>query len=158
MEFLDANQRIKVLYGSELASYLSFYPSVALVTCNDVTELGVDCENEIDGVIACNTSSDDPIAELWKLYLTTELPEVSASVSEERLNDACRILAKLEPRESRMRKTLKTAKRIALAETSALGLGHVLAVIRSSLTSARLEEVKDILATVDELEPIEQYN
>ncbi|KAF5548676.1 hypothetical protein FMEXI_4679 [Fusarium mexicanum] len=155
MEFLDANERIKVLCGSELASYLSFYPSVALVTCNDVTELGVDCENEIDGVIACNTSSDDPIAELWKLYLTTELPEVTASVSEQRLNDACRILAKLEPRESRMRKTLKTAKRIAVAVTSAVGLGHVLSVIRSSLSSARLKEVKDILATVDELGPIE---
>lgn len=122
-----------------------------LVTCNDVTELGTACESEIDGVIACNTSLGNTILELWKTYLVTELPELTAPLSEQRLNDACRILAQLEPKESRMGKVLKTAKRMAIAERSVVSFGHIFAVIRSSLSLAKLEEVKNILAGGDEL-------
>lgn len=135
----------------ELANHFSFYPSVVLVTCNDVTELGTACESEIDGVIACNTSSGNPILEVWKTHLVTELSELTALISEQRLNDACRILAQLEPKESRMGKVLKTAKRIAIAERSVVSFGHVFAVIRSSLPLTRLEDFRNILAAGDEL-------
>ncbi|KAF5557750.1 hypothetical protein FNAPI_5343 [Fusarium napiforme] len=117
----------------------------------DENELGSAYENEIDGVLTCNTMPENSVPELWRLYIATELPEVTGRISNERLNDACQILAQLEPRESRMGKILKTAKRMAVVETSDVGFGHVLSVIRSSLSSARSREVEDILSAGNKL-------
>ena len=71
---------------------------------------------------------------LWRQYFADELPELANSLSDAQLSCACSRLALVEPRESRMEKSLRTAKRLALSKGVTVGLEHVMIVVRASLT------------------------
>ncbi|RGP77372.1 p-loop containing nucleoside triphosphate hydrolase [Fusarium longipes] len=127
----------------ELANCCVFYPSVLLISCDNTSDLGEACEETIDGVISCNISSKDPVAELWKLCLTKKLPEFTKTMSDQRLNDICQLLAQLESREIRMEKILKTAQRLAVTQKVSMSLSSILFVIESSLTLEDLGEFRN---------------
>ncbi|KAF5026461.1 hypothetical protein F66182_1448 [Fusarium sp. NRRL 66182] len=134
-----------VYVGSELANRSLFYPSVLLISCANTIELGKACEDTTDAVISCDVLTKNPVAELWKIYLASELPGFTKAMSDQHLGDICRLLAQLEPREARMGKILKTAKRMAVAERSPINLRNILVIIQSSLSSGDLEKFKDEL-------------
>nr|CEG05018.1 unnamed protein product [Fusarium clavum] len=128
----------------DLRNHASFYPSVMLISCNSTKELGDHCEEMIDSVISCRLPSKDEPTALWELVVTEQTPGLSTEMSGKRLSGICQFLAQLEIRETRMKKILNTAKRMAVTERVQFSLKHVVAVIRLSVTADKLGEFESV--------------
>jgi hypothetical protein len=123
----------------EFVANVSFYPSLLLLASRTAVDLGEAYQRVIDAVINCEQVSEEPQVALWRQYLADELPDFTRMLSDTQLRRTCRLLAQVEPRESRMAKTLLTAKRLALSRNSIINLKQVLMVIRSSIPPKELE-------------------
>lgn len=132
------------LLDPELAECLSLYPGIVFLAAPTSFRLSHIVQAAIDAEINCEPTAlavrEPEQVSLWRHYLADELPELAKSLSVAQLSQACSKLALAEPRESRMEKTLRTAKRLALSEGVTVGLEHVMLVVRSSLTSQEAEE------------------
>jgi len=130
--------RTPICTGWDLAECLSLYPGLLFLASPTTISRDNPCHEAIDAVINCEpaVSADDGslAAALWRQYFADEVPELIQSLSDARLIQTIRKLARAEPREMRMAKVLRTAKRLAMAKNTPVTLDHVMLIVRSSLS------------------------
>jgi len=135
----------------------------AVINCEQQQQQRVAASDHRDGL---NCYEESATANLWRRYMNDHLPNLVKSLSggtgididtDSKLSgkviEICSVLAATEPRESRMAKTLLTAKRLATAAAAEAvseeekdkteneaDLEHVLMVLRSAILSEEGEE------------------
>ncbi|KAK4454918.1 hypothetical protein QBC34DRAFT_433158 [Podospora aff. communis PSN243] len=147
VEQLEDFPRGRSSANPELAECLSLYPGVILLAAPTEWSPSNIIQDSIDAIINCDLTvldSAEP-ATLWRQYFTDELPELASSLPTAQLRQACQRLARAEPLESRMAKTLKTAKRLAFLKEVDVSLEHVMLVVRSSLAEQEAQGFDSVL-------------
>jgi hypothetical protein len=89
---------------------------------------------------------------LWRQYFADEVPELIQSLSDARLTQTIRRLARAVPREMRMATVLRTAKRLAMAKNTPVSLDHVMLVVRASLSPQEAQDFDKTGADIDAAE------
>lgn len=134
---------------------LATHPGVVFLASDRPEEVPETFFLAIDAVIDCNTTTGGSRSDkhanccaLWYQYLADKLPQLFISTSVERLQKIVDILASVESRETRMAKTLLTAKRLAQSSAEAVQEDHIFEVIRQSIAQKDLSKFESQLETL----------
>lgn len=128
-----------------MGTHASLYPSVMLISCNSISELGDYCAGMIDGIVKCSIPLKEQPSALWKLHLSQHFANLLECIPAQQLHDAYALLAQIESRESRIEKVISTAQRLAVVEKAQFSFRHVLLAIKSSVPPDVLRKLEDLL-------------
>ncbi|CEF77622.1 unnamed protein product [Fusarium graminearum] len=131
--------------GLDLGNRASFYPSVMLISCNSISELGDYCAGMIDGIVKCPIPLKEQPSALWKFHLSQHFAGLLECILAQQLHDAYALLAQIESRESRIEKVISTAQRLAVVEKAHFSVRHVLLTIKSSVSPDELQKLEDLI-------------